>query len=176
MTNSEAAPTNISIDQIIISSPFFNEFWIIDHSTTTAHASSHFGGIAGKGGDLLYRWGNPITYGRGLASDQKLFFQHDVNWIEEGPYQGKIMVFNNRKGESYSSVDIIQPPFNSVSGLYDIGVGAYGPSAPNFEYTDNSRESFFSQNMASAQALRNGNLLICSSRQGFFLRLTHLLM
>ncbi|MFZ1807709.1 MAG: aryl-sulfate sulfotransferase [Cyclobacteriaceae bacterium] len=159
---------NEELDQIVLSSPFFNELWIIDHSTTTEQAASHSGGISGKGGDLLYRWGNPITYGRGLTPDQRLFFQHDVNWIEEGPHQGKILLFNNNKGEGYSSVDVINPPLNTNGKIYEIGTGAFGPISSELEYTDDPKENFYSQNMAGAQFLSNGNLLICSSRQGFF--------
>jgi hypothetical protein len=61
------------LDQIIINSRNFQEFWVIDHSTTTAEAAAHEGGDSGKGGDLLYRWGNPRTYQRGDIDDQSLF-------------------------------------------------------------------------------------------------------
>jgi hypothetical protein len=44
---------NINLDQILISSKYFHEIWVIDHSTTTAEAASHTGGNSGKGGDLL---------------------------------------------------------------------------------------------------------------------------
>jgi len=72
------------LDQIALSVPALGEVWILDHSTTTAEAASSRGGRAGRGGDLLYRWGNPAVYGRGQGSPKRFFFQHDVRWIREG--------------------------------------------------------------------------------------------
>ena len=90
---------NEDLDQIIFSSRTFNEIYVIDHSTSTIEASSGSGGLAGKGGDILYRWGNPQVYHRGDHKDQRLFGQHDAHWIPKGrPNAGKIMVFNNGSG------------------------------------------------------------------------------
>ena len=50
---------NPILDQIIISSQQLSEILIIDHSTTTNEAAGHSGGLYDKGGDFLYRWGNP---------------------------------------------------------------------------------------------------------------------
>jgi hypothetical protein len=72
---------NPTLDQIIINSRNTNEFYVLDHSTTTAQAASHTGGIYGKGGDFLYRWGNPAAYNNGTTANQKLFGQHNVQWI-----------------------------------------------------------------------------------------------
>jgi hypothetical protein len=69
---------NKNFNQIMISVHNFNEIWVIDHSTATEEAAGHTGGDSGKGGDLLYRWGNPAAYRRGAADDQKLFGQHDA--------------------------------------------------------------------------------------------------
>ena len=71
---------NAELDQILLSARNANEIWIIDHSTTTAEAASHSGGNAGKGGDLLYRWGNPQIYGRGTENDRIYYRQHDATW------------------------------------------------------------------------------------------------
>ena len=51
------------LDLIVLSVRSMNEIWIIDHSTTMEEAAGSKGGRYGKGGDLLYRWGNPQTYG-----------------------------------------------------------------------------------------------------------------
>ena len=64
---------NPDLDQIAVSVWTFSEFWIIDHSTTTAEAAGHTAAAGGKGGDLLYRWGNPRAYRAGTKADRKLF-------------------------------------------------------------------------------------------------------
>ena len=68
-THVNAVDYNADLDQIVISSPEFNEIWILDHGTTTAEAKGHAGGRRGKGGDLLYRWGNPRAYRAGTNPD-----------------------------------------------------------------------------------------------------------
>lgn len=164
---------NSELDQIVLSSRTFNEFWIIDHSTTTAEAAGHSGGNSGKGGDLLYRWGNPITYKRGTVEDQKLFGQHDAYWIEEGlVHAGQIMVFNNgvgRPGGNRSSIDVIEPPID-LDGNYHIEPGlSYGPEFLSWVYDPlGGPNLFYAQRVSNGQRLPNGNTLICDGVNGHF--------
>ena len=82
--HTNAVAYNPELDQIVMSSPRFNELWVIDHSTTTEEAAGSSGGRSGKGGDLLYRWGNPQAYGRGTPDEQLFGFEHDTRWIPAG--------------------------------------------------------------------------------------------
>lgn len=92
---------NENFDQIIISARTYNEFWIIDHSTTTSEAADSTSGKYGKGGDLLYRWGNPAAYDQGTSADRKLFLQHDAHWIPDSLNDaGKIILYNNQNRTS----------------------------------------------------------------------------
>lgn len=164
--HSNAIDYNPQLDQIMISAHSFNEVWVIDHRTTTAQANSHSGGRYNKGGDLLYRWGNPMAYRQGTASDTKLLAQHNPHWIPQGlPHQGKIIYFNNGPNRFYSSVEIISPPVNA-NGSYNLTTNAYGPLAPDITYTSTPQTAFFSRIMGSAQIMPNGNLFIGSSLQG----------
>ncbi|QRM88041.1 T9SS type A sorting domain-containing protein [Lacinutrix sp. WUR7] len=161
---------NENLDQIILSSRLLSELYIIDHSTTTTQAASSSGGNYGKGGDFLFRWGNPKSYDNGNETDQRLFSQHHPHWIPDGLNDaGKIMVFNNGNSLRYSSVDIFTPTVSSP-GVYEYdAVNGYGPSAYDWTYVDPvDPQNFFSSILSNGQRLPNGNTLICDGDSGYF--------
>ncbi len=166
---------NPATDQVLLSSPLMSEIYIVDHTTSTADAAGHTGGLYHAGGDLLFRWGNPQVYGHGSATDQQFFGQHDAQWIDDGLVDaGKIMVFNNgmnRPQGSYSSVDIIEPYMNE-SGHYSRSPGGtYEPYAPSWSFTGTGRQEFFSANSSGAQRLPNGATLICEATKARILEI-----
>ena len=156
-------------DQIVISVLHTDEVWVIDHSTTTAEAASHNGGLWGKGGDILYRWGNPMAYKSGTLADQRLFGQHDTRWIPQGyPNAGNISIFNNGAGRpsgNISSVDIIEPPTDST-GAYVLAGQTYGPDSAYWSYTAPVPTDFYSSFISGAYPLPNGNFMVCEGDEG----------
>jgi len=159
---------NTELDQIMFSSRFLNEFYVIDHSTSTAEAASHSGGNSGKGGDFLYRWGNPQVYDQGTNTDQKSFGQHTVHWIpSEFPDAGKIMFFNNGRSRGFTSVDIINPPID-VNGNYSYSANtSFLPIDAEWSYTDQTNPSdFLAPFISGAYRLKNGNTLITNGPIG----------
>ncbi len=159
---------NPQLDQIIFSSRTMNEIYVIDHSTTISEAAGSTGGNAASGGDILYRWGNPMVYQQGFAEDRKLYGQHDSQWIDEGlEDEGKIMIFNNgagRPGMNYSSIEIIDPPLDNYNYIKDTLV-AFGPEETDWTFSGMDETSFFSNRISGAQRLSNDNTLICSGNQ-----------
>ena len=164
---------NPNLDQIVLSVRKISEIVIIDHSTTTQEAAGHTGGNAGKGGDILYRWGNPQNYGRGTEEDRVLFFQHNSNWITEGEHEGKIICYNNGLtrpvafNDRYSSIPIIAPPIDS-SGQYLLAEGEpFGPANPTLEYSRIATGTqFYSSYTSGAEYLPNGNIYITEGVTG----------
>lgn len=154
---------NPELDQILLSVKGLDEFAIIDHSTTTEEAAGHTGGRYGRGGDILYRWGNPFNYRRGTKNDRYYYNLHGANWIDPGlPGAGHILTFNNNNpgddGEKYSSVEEIAPPIDA-NGNYILEPGtAYGPEAPVWRF--DGPPTFHSKGRGGAYRMPNGNTLI----------------
>ncbi|MFN0216532.1 MAG: aryl-sulfate sulfotransferase [Saprospiraceae bacterium] len=152
---------NAALDQIVVSSHYLNELWVIDHSTTTAQAASHSGGNSGKGGDFLYRWGNPAAYS---ASGPTIFnVVHDAHWVSEDcPRAGWLGGFNNNGVSNLiSAADLFQPPWDGTKYTHTAGQ-AYQPSTYGYRHQANG----YSSNMSSCQQLPNGNMLICLATTG----------
>jgi Spy/CpxP family protein refolding chaperone len=169
-THFNAVAYNAELNQIVVSVYAMSEFWIIDHGTTTAEASGHKGGRGGKGGDLLYRWGNPRAHRAGKKADQKLFNQHNVHWIPKGfPGEGHLLLFNNGNGRSdgsYSSVDELILPADPQGRYARTPGGSFVAPQLIWSYSAPKKSDFYSSFISGAQRLPNGDTLICSGANG----------
>lgn len=169
---------NDSLDLIMLCSPFWNEIYFIDHSTSKSESGGHSGGNYGKGGDVLWRWGNPITYSAGDSTNQKFYGQHDAHWIKNGnPDAGKIIVFNNGKNRGatpYSSVNIIAPPVAQNNEFLKDSSQAFLPSNFHYSYFDTTNLFFYSKILSSADQLPNGNIIINEGVKGHFFEIDQL--
>lgn len=150
-------------EQIVISSNYLGEIWVLDHSTTPRESMSSEGGRYGKGGEFLYRWGNPVNYDRGTDEDRMIFYQHDVQWIQPGlPGAGNMLIFNNGhpRLRPYSTVIEFTPNMNA-DGTYNLSEnGSYGPEELVWEYNPAPSEQFYSWFISGAERQPNGNTLI----------------
>lgn len=150
-------------DLIILSVRAMDEIWVIDHSTNSAEASQHSGGNYKSGGDLIFRWGNPKAYQSREDNTQTLFGQHDAQWITNGKYKDKVIVFNNGRDSirPWSSVDVIDIQ------LPDTAVGGASTSANLiWRYEAQKKEDFYSTFISGVQILPNGNMLITEGQKG----------
>ena len=174
-THMNSLAYNAELDQIMMTSYGLSEIWIIDHGTTTAEAAGHTGGHYGKGGDLLYRWGNPAAYRAGTASDRTLFSPHNAHWIPRGlPGEGHILIFNNgvrRPDGNYSSVDEFVPPVDK-DGHYTLKPGTYEPKAAVWSFAAPRKTDMYSSSISGAQRLSNSNTLICLGEAGLIFEVT----
>lgn len=158
------------LDQILLSSQRLSEVYVIDHSTTTDEARGHVGGIRGKGGDFLFRWGNPQSYRAGDNLDQQLFGQHDAKWIEPGlKGEGNILIFNNGNDQRpWTTVIEIAPPLEPNGTYQKTPNQAFGPTSLAWSYAAPTPIEFYSWFISGAQRLPNGNTLICDGSHGTF--------
>ncbi len=137
---------NPKTDQYAVNSRDWGEIYIIDR----------------KSGNIVWRYGNPATHGKGKApagyhddGDQILFGSHDVNWLPNG----NISIFNNgtyRPSMNRSSVMEINPRTKQVV----------------WEFRTRDPNSFSSDFQSAAQKLPNGNWLITATNNGHIFEVT----
>lgn len=146
-------------DLIYLSVNYFSEVWVIDHSTTAEEALVDIGGNFGKGGDLVYRFGNPSAYNN--ENGERLFYNnHFPNILKDGlPGAGNILVYANGNGDTKQSV------------VYEFSLPVEMNLIPNennepetvWQYT---RDNLYSAKVSGAIRLDNGNTLITSGSMG----------
>ena len=157
---------NEDLDQIVFSSRFASEIYIIDHSTTSAEAASHTGGNSGMGGDILYRWGNPSNYD--LSGAQVIpNAVHDVRWITDDgrPNGGFLQIFNNSGvSNNQSAIDGIETPWDDNTNTYLRSSGQ--PFSP-ISYSTRYECAYSASGQSASDRMSNGNIYVnASSGQG----------
>ena len=149
------------LDQIVVTSYHYSELWVIDHSTTIEEAAGSTGGRHGRGGDLLYRWGNPWVYGRDDAEVFQLSAVHDPKWL---PDERRFIMYDNNNRDRDRDVDggnsmvvEIEPPIGP-DGNYLLGDdGVYGPAEPVLAADLGVQAS----SVGTAQRLHDGRTFSC---------------
>ena len=152
---------NEELDQIVLSARYLSEFFIIDHSTTTAEAAGHTAGNGGRGGDFLFRWGKSANYGiTGIAAIPAA--THDAHWIAAGrPNAGWIQYVNNSGSTgSGTVVDAINPAPVGYNYPWTPGT-IWGPSTYQWRHVALATAS----GQSTSERLPNGNVFVAVSGQ-----------
>jgi hypothetical protein len=148
-------------DLIYMSVNFYHEVWVIDHSTNTAEAASSAGGNYQKGGDLVYRFGNPEAYNNSMG-DRLFYNNHFPNLIDtEGSGQKNMLIFvNNMDNTEQSVVYELQFP-----NTFELLPNANNEPEIVWSFTD---PELYSPKVSGAVTLPNGNRLITEGDFGFW--------
>ncbi|NHN27323.1 hypothetical protein FIA58_016705 [Flavobacterium jejuense] len=147
-------------DVIYMSVNFYSEVWVIDHSTTTVEAATSSGGNYNKGGDLLYRFGNPTAYNHSFG--ERMFFNnHFPNLIEkEVPGKGNMLVYCNGTNINQSTVFELSLPQN-----FQLSTTSSNEPQIVWNFTDSN---LFYDKISGAVRLKNGNTLITEGDYGYW--------
>ena len=145
-------------DVILLSVNFYSEVWAIDHSTSTEEAATHNGGNYGKGGDLIYRFGNPQAY-QNLMGTRILYNNHFPNLLK-GENQGKLLIFSNGVGFEQSTVYELELPLT-----YNLQPNTDNELTISWTFSD---PNLYSGKVSGAVQLSNGNILITEGDFGFW--------
>ena len=145
-------------DVVLLSVNFFSEVWVIDHSTSTEEAKGSTGGNYNKGGDLIYRFGNPEAYEN--EEGNRLFRNNHFPNLLKGEDQGKLLIFSNGNGLDQSTVFELELPTE-----YALEANTNNEPRVTWSFTD---PNLYSAKVSGAVPLSNGNILITEGDYGFW--------
>lgn len=146
-------------DVLFVSVNFYSEVWVIDHSTSTSQAASHIGGNYNKGGDLIYRFGNPETYNN---VGQRLFYNNHCPILinDNLPGEKNMLVYGNGSNISQSTVYEFLLP-----NVFNLTPNVNNEPDIVWSFTD---ANLFNERISGAVRLKNGNTLIAEGDYGFW--------
>ncbi|WP_224491633.1 aryl-sulfate sulfotransferase [Robertkochia flava] len=144
-------------DLIYMSVNYFSEVWVIDHSTTSQEAAAALGGNMGKGGDLVYRFGNPEAYDN--PQGDRLFFNNHSPRFVPGTDHMLVFVNGNQNGGPSVVYELDLP--NDLA----LQPGTDNEPAVVWEF---SHPDMYSPKVSGAQRLPNGNTLIAIGTYGYW--------
>ena len=143
-------------DLVFMTVNFYDEVWVIDHSTTTAQASTASGGNYGVGGDLVYRFGNPAAYG----SAQPPIFDHVHHPNFSNDNNTQMLFYSNGETAEKSIVFELQLPAQ-------LSLDPNTENLPAIVWQFSHPEMYY-RIVSGAVKLPNGNVLICEGDFGFW--------
>jgi len=144
-------------DLIYLSVNYFSEVWVIDHSTSINEAKGASGGQYDRGGDLVFRFGNPSAYNN--VGDRMFFHNHHPNLVADS---NSILVFSNgiESLDPHSTVyELELPDVFQLKNQVDNELNVIW----SFSHPD-----LFSPKVSGAQRLSNGNTLIAEGDSGYW--------
>ena len=123
--------------------------------------------------NIVYRWGNPTVYLNdyleNTSSEYRILDgQHCCNWINNGEYNNKIIIFDNDQYAQTNSESRIIFPIRKEDGTYEKNTdGIYLPVAPELSMKlPNNYGSWF---ISGSQKLPNNNYLCNAGPYGTLL-------
>jgi hypothetical protein len=126
-------------DVILLSVNYYSEVWAIDHSTSTTEAAGQDGGGYGKGGDLIYRFGNPETY-ENLAGSRLFHIGQSTVYELELPSAYDLQINSNNEPKitwSFTDPELYSP---KVSGAVPLPNGNILITEGTFGFWEVTRE------------------------------------
>lgn len=149
-----------SKDLIYMSVNFYSEVWVIDHSTNIQESPTDQGGQYNRGGDLIYRFGNPVAFG-GDSSSRFLFNNHHPSLVQDTyPGAGNFLIFNNGSNNEQSiAYELSLPSFSqNMMQTYEAPKSVWSYSHPDLYFP----------RISGMVRLPNGNTLICEGDYGYW--------
>ncbi len=139
-------------DVLYITVNNYSEVWVLDHSTTTEEASTSTGGNYNLGGDLVYRYGNPLAYDN--VGEVTLNNVHYPNLLTTG----NMIVFANDIYDNQS--EVVEYKLNPP---YQLNAGEDNEPEVVWSFTD---PELYTAGLGSGVRMSNGNTLIAEGRDG----------
>ena len=147
-------------DVIFVSVNALSEVWVVDHSTSTLEAMQSTGGSYGKGGDLIYRFGNPEVYNN-AQGERRFFNNHYPNFLQNDEIgAGNLLIYNNGTNlEQSTAYELAMPA--------DYKLVANADNEPEVVWSFTDPDMFYGK-LSGVTRLSNGNTMICEGDYGYW--------